>query len=203
MKIYLLFNCVRYSWFKKEISNILLNVAKAKRKEKKNYIWKTLCNFISQLLYIFNFVLCSSYKQQKFNLLREESEGYSKLITELLQDYSGNVSYLKAIDNIRSLIGKIITLYYLKAINKMKTLLCVLKLSQNGSFIIVRFLDILWVKLIYPFTHTIYIYPIACLLIFFGGCTNEKVCSSLVIVILENICEFGGIKRERNLALVK
>lgn len=26
------------------------------------------------------------YKQQKFNLLREESEGYAKLITELNQD---------------------------------------------------------------------------------------------------------------------
>lgn len=26
----------------------------------------------------------SSYKQQKFNLLREESEGYSKLVVELL-----------------------------------------------------------------------------------------------------------------------
>ena len=29
---------------------------------------------------------CFSYKQQKFNLFREECEGYAKLITELNQD---------------------------------------------------------------------------------------------------------------------
>ena len=29
--------------------------------------------------------LCS-YKQQKYNLFREESEGYAKLVTELNQD---------------------------------------------------------------------------------------------------------------------
>ena len=42
-----------------------------------------------------------SYKQQKFNLLREESEGYAKLITELNQDVSHDV----VLQNIKSLIG--------------------------------------------------------------------------------------------------
>ena len=32
------------------------------------------------------------YKQQKFNLLREENEGYAKLIAELGQDLSGNIT---------------------------------------------------------------------------------------------------------------
>lgn len=46
------------------------------------------------------------YKQQKFNLLREESEGYSKLITELSQEQPFNdfdVDYMLRV--IRSLIG--------------------------------------------------------------------------------------------------
>ncbi|ELU01724.1 hypothetical protein CAPTEDRAFT_200906, partial [Capitella teleta] len=44
------------------------------------------------------------YKQQKFNLLREESEGYSKLITELNQDPS-LLHKEKVLENIMSLIG--------------------------------------------------------------------------------------------------
>jgi THO complex subunit 2 len=44
-----------------------------------------------------------SYKQQKFNLLREETEGYSKLITELGQNNLDS----KVLENIQSLIGKI------------------------------------------------------------------------------------------------
>ena len=46
------------------------------------------------------------YKQQKFNLLREESEGYAKLITELSQDEplaEFDVDYMLTV--IRSLIG--------------------------------------------------------------------------------------------------
>ena len=43
------------------------------------------------------------YKQQKFNLLREESEGYSKLITELNQVDDFEVSSMNQV--IRSLIG--------------------------------------------------------------------------------------------------
>ena len=34
---------------------------------------------------IINIWICSSYKQQKFNLFREECEGYAKLVTELNQ----------------------------------------------------------------------------------------------------------------------
>jgi THO complex subunit 2 N-terminus len=45
-----------------------------------------------------------SYKQQKFNLLREESEGYAKLITELNQE----TTYDAVLQNIKSLIGMII-----------------------------------------------------------------------------------------------
>ena len=52
------------------------------------------------------FLLLSSYKQQKFNLLREESEGYSKLITELNQEISEKLTPEQMLQNIKSLIGK-------------------------------------------------------------------------------------------------
>ncbi|XP_046666105.1 THO complex subunit 2 isoform X1 [Homalodisca vitripennis] len=45
------------------------------------------------------------YKQRKFNLFREESEGYAKLITELNQDISGNVTPSNILEIIKSLIG--------------------------------------------------------------------------------------------------
>ncbi|XP_043830646.1 THO complex subunit 2-like [Dromiciops gliroides] len=45
------------------------------------------------------------YKQQKFNLLREENEGYAKLIAELGQDLSGNITSGLILENIKSLIG--------------------------------------------------------------------------------------------------
>lgn len=45
------------------------------------------------------------YKQQKFNLLREENEGYAKLIAELGQDISGSITSLPMLENIKSLIG--------------------------------------------------------------------------------------------------
>lgn len=44
-----------------------------------------------------------SYKQRRFNLFREESEGYAKLITELNQD--DHVSAKKTLEIIKSLIG--------------------------------------------------------------------------------------------------
>lgn len=47
----------------------------------------------------------TSYKQQKFNLLREENEGYAKLITELGQDLSGNITSHLVLESIKSLIG--------------------------------------------------------------------------------------------------
>ncbi|PNF31426.1 hypothetical protein B7P43_G04067, partial [Cryptotermes secundus] len=45
------------------------------------------------------------YKQRKFNLFREESEGYAKLITELNQEVSGNVTPSNILEVIKSLIG--------------------------------------------------------------------------------------------------
>ncbi|XP_057353478.1 THO complex subunit 2-like [Manis pentadactyla] len=44
-------------------------------------------------------------KQQKFNLLREENEGYAKMIAELGQDLSGNITSDLILENIKSLIG--------------------------------------------------------------------------------------------------
>ncbi|KAH0510598.1 THO complex subunit 2 [Microtus ochrogaster] len=45
------------------------------------------------------------YKQQKFNLLREENEGYAKLIVELGQDLSGNITSDLILEILKSLIG--------------------------------------------------------------------------------------------------
>ena len=46
-----------------------------------------------------------SYKQQKFNLFREESEGYSKLIAELGHEPLTGVNHQQVLDSIKSLIG--------------------------------------------------------------------------------------------------
>ncbi|XP_075247054.1 THO complex subunit 2-like isoform X3 [Convolutriloba macropyga] len=45
------------------------------------------------------------YKQNKFNMLREENEGYSKLITELNQETMG-ISPSQFVGNLKSLVGK-------------------------------------------------------------------------------------------------
>ncbi|XP_045763498.1 THO complex subunit 2 isoform X4 [Maniola jurtina] len=45
------------------------------------------------------------YKQRKFNLFREESEGYSKLIVELNQEISENTEWKTLLEIIQSLIG--------------------------------------------------------------------------------------------------
>ncbi|PSN57270.1 THO complex subunit 2, partial [Blattella germanica] len=45
------------------------------------------------------------YKQRKFNLFREESEGYAKLVTELNQEVSGNITPTNILEVIKSLIG--------------------------------------------------------------------------------------------------
>lgn len=45
------------------------------------------------------------YKQQKYNLLREESEGYAKLITELLQDGISNSDKSHVLEIIMAYIG--------------------------------------------------------------------------------------------------
>ena len=51
------------------------------------------------------FPLFYSYKQQKFNLLREESEGYAKLITELSKQVAPSSKPSHALETIKSLIG--------------------------------------------------------------------------------------------------
>ncbi|XP_020805921.1 LOW QUALITY PROTEIN: THO complex subunit 2 [Drosophila serrata] len=45
------------------------------------------------------------YKQRRFNLFREESEGFAKLITELNQDFEDNTTPESIMDIIKSLIG--------------------------------------------------------------------------------------------------
>ena len=47
-----------------------------------------------------------SYKQQKFNLFREENEGYSKLIAELGHERRPDVAAPAMLQNIKSLIGQ-------------------------------------------------------------------------------------------------
>lgn len=49
----------------------------------------------------FNF----SYKQRRFNLFREESEGYAKLITELNQDMNDAITVDSILELVKSLIG--------------------------------------------------------------------------------------------------
>lgn len=51
------------------------------------------------------FVLIHSYKQRRFNLFREESEGYAKLITELNQEITDTVTVQTILEVIKSLIG--------------------------------------------------------------------------------------------------
>ncbi|KAG7305730.1 hypothetical protein JYU34_009854 [Plutella xylostella] len=45
------------------------------------------------------------YKQRKFNLFREESEGYAKLIVELNQEICEDMDYKSLLEIIQSLIG--------------------------------------------------------------------------------------------------
>lgn len=70
-------------------------------KELENWISETLikerleidtlmdCNLLKKKVFYTRFIKVKTklfYKQQKFNLLREESEGYAKLVTELNQE---------------------------------------------------------------------------------------------------------------------
>ncbi len=57
------------------------------------------------ILYLFFLFFCS-YKQQKFNLFREENEGYSKLVVELGHEERPLAAAPAMLDNIRSLIGQ-------------------------------------------------------------------------------------------------
>lgn len=45
------------------------------------------------------------YKQRRFNLFREENEGYAKLMTELNKDFTDSSSELNTIEMVKSLIG--------------------------------------------------------------------------------------------------
>ena len=54
---------------------------------------------------LFNF-LNFSYKQHKFNLFREENEGYSKLVSELGHERRPASVSTAMLDNIKSLIGE-------------------------------------------------------------------------------------------------
>jgi THO complex subunit 2 len=45
------------------------------------------------------------YKQRRFNLFREENEGYAKLLTELNKDFNDSDSELQSIEMVKSLIG--------------------------------------------------------------------------------------------------
>lgn len=59
----------------------------------------TLIPFVS-------FVRQYSYKQRRFNLFREESEGYAKLITELNSEPIEHTSVNHILEIIKSLIGE-------------------------------------------------------------------------------------------------
>jgi len=62
-----------------------------------------LCNFSFPFL---------SYKQRRFNLFREESEGFAKLITELNQEFDENTTPESIMDIIKSLIGNTFAFTY-------------------------------------------------------------------------------------------
>jgi len=57
------------------------------------------------------FLITIRYEQQKYNLFREENEGFAKLIIETLQNEYVNPQYLEAIkSNVLSLVGNSIVL---------------------------------------------------------------------------------------------
>lgn len=59
------------------------------------------------MLFVLCFISYFSYKQRKFNLFREESEGYSKLIVELNQERPES-EVASTLEIVKSLIGMII-----------------------------------------------------------------------------------------------
>ncbi len=62
--------------------------------------------FLRVVTVFFCYKLSCSYKQQKFNLFREENEGYSKLVVELGHEERPLAAAPAMLDNIRSLIGQ-------------------------------------------------------------------------------------------------
>ena len=68
----------------------------------------TLC-FIELVQFLFmlsSLCVSYSYRQDKFNLLREESEGYSKLAIELGQSLDGSVTSSDLLQRVMALIGE-------------------------------------------------------------------------------------------------
>ena len=55
--------------------------------------------------HIFHILSSASYRQDKFNLLREESEGYSKLAVELGQELDGSLDSSDLLQRVMALIG--------------------------------------------------------------------------------------------------
>ena len=64
-----------------------------------------LCVFILAVAIIDLLFVLYSFKQQKFNLFREESEGYSKLIAELGHNHRRPEQAPVFMENVKSLIG--------------------------------------------------------------------------------------------------
>ncbi|KAI4462732.1 tho2 protein [Holotrichia oblita] len=62
-------------------------------------------SYIFQLKSMKEKIKQSHYKQRKFNLFREESEGFAKLVTELNQDFGENITHEHLLDIVQSLIG--------------------------------------------------------------------------------------------------
>ena len=66
-----------------------------------------MCDFGHTALSDYTYLLrssCFSYKQRKFNLFREESEGYAKLLVELNQQQTGS-SPEHMLETIKAIIG--------------------------------------------------------------------------------------------------
>lgn len=66
-------------------------------------IYNVLKQRIIIMLILFYFL---SYKQRKFNLFREECEGFAKLVTELNNEFNENTDPNELIAIVQSLIGK-------------------------------------------------------------------------------------------------
>ncbi|CAG0913812.1 unnamed protein product [Notodromas monacha] len=80
----------------------------------------------------------TNYKQQKYNLLREESEGFSKLVTHLTQDLNGT-STEDLIEVIRGLIGH----FNLDPNRVMQLLLNVLEARSGEANVVGLFLEVI------------------------------------------------------------
>ena len=69
------------------------------------YIHAYICVCDGYTVHVCLHLHACSYKQQKFNLFREENEGYSKLMAELGHERRPDVAAPAMLENIKSLIG--------------------------------------------------------------------------------------------------